>query len=37
VEERYRPWVDAGYSGLTVNTSQDEAVQYMAEIAGLNG
>lgn len=36
IKERYRPWVDAGYSGLTVNTSQDEAVQYMAEIAGLN-
>lgn len=36
IRERYRPWVDAGFTGLTVNTSQDEAIRYMAELAGLN-
>ncbi len=36
IRKRYRDWVDAGFSGLTVATGQDEAVQYMAELAGLN-
>ncbi len=36
IRERYRPWVDAGFTGLTVNTGQDEAIRYMAELAGLN-
>ncbi|MBV1906979.1 MAG: LLM class F420-dependent oxidoreductase [Pseudomonadales bacterium] len=36
IKERYRPWVEAGFTGLTVGTGQDEAIRYMAELAGLN-
>ena len=36
IKNRYRDWVDAGFSGLTVGTNQEEAVRYMAELAGLN-
>ena len=36
IRKRYRDWVDAGFTGLTVSTGQDEAVKYMAELAGLN-
>lgn len=36
IRKRYRAWVDAGFSGLTVGTSQEESVRFMAEIAGLN-
>lgn len=36
IRKRYRDWVDAGFSGLTVGTEQEEAVRFMAELAGLN-
>jgi len=36
IRKRYRDWVDAGFSGLTVGTSQEEAVRFMAKLAGLN-
>ena len=36
IKKRYRGWVDAGFTGLTVGTQQDEAVRFMAELAGLN-
>ena len=36
IRRRYRDWVDAGFSGLTVGTEQEEAVRFMAELAGLN-
>jgi alkanesulfonate monooxygenase SsuD/methylene tetrahydromethanopterin reductase-like flavin-dependent oxidoreductase (luciferase family) len=36
IKKRYRNWVDAGFSGLTVGSQQEEAVRFMAEIAGLN-
>ncbi len=36
IRRRYRDWVDAGFTGLNISTGQDEAVEFMAEIAGLN-
>lgn len=33
LKKRYRDWVDAG---LTVRSQQEEAVRFMAEIAGLH-
>ena len=36
IRKRYRDWVDAGFTGLTVGTEQEEAVRFMAELAGLN-
>ena len=36
IRKRYRDWVDAGFTGLTVGTSQEEAMTFMAELAGLN-
>ena len=36
IKKRYRDWVDAGFTGLTVGTQQDESVRFMAELAGLN-
>ena len=36
IGERYRAWEDAGISGLTVRTSQDEAVELMAKLARRN-
>lgn len=36
IKQRYRAWQDAGFTGLTVGTQQDEAVRFMAELAGLN-
>jgi F420-dependent oxidoreductase-like protein len=36
IRKRYRDWVDAGFTGLTVGSQQEEAVRFMAEIAGLN-
>ena len=36
IRKRYRDWVDAGFTGLTVGANQDEAVRFMAELAGLN-
>lgn len=36
IRKRYRDWVDAGFTGLTVGTRQEDAVRFMAELAGLN-
>jgi F420-dependent oxidoreductase-like protein len=36
IRERYRAWEDAGISGLTLRTDQDEAIELMAEVARLN-
>ena len=36
IRRRYRDWVDAGFTGLTVGTDQEQAVRFMAELAGLN-
>ncbi len=33
IRERYRAWEDAGATGLTIRTDQDEALELMAEIA----
>ncbi len=33
ITARYRPWVDAGATGLNVNTSQDDAMRLMAKLA----
>ena len=33
IRERYKPWADSGATGLTINTTQDEALELMAEIA----
>lgn len=33
IRERYKAWADSGITGLTVNTSQDEAVDLMADVA----
>ena len=35
IEERYVAWADSGVTGLTVNTDQEEAVQLMADLAGV--
>ena len=34
IRERYKPWADSGATGLTINTTQDEALELMAEITG---
>ena len=36
IRKRYRDWVDAGFTGLTVGTGQEEAITFMADLAGLN-
>ena len=36
IRERFRPWEDSGATGFTVNTTQDEALELMAEITGAN-
>ncbi len=36
IRERYRAWEDCGITGLTIRTSQDEAVRLMAEVARVN-
>ncbi len=35
IRERFRAWEDSGATGLTVNTTQDEALELMADLAGL--
>jgi F420-dependent oxidoreductase-like protein len=35
IRERYRAWGDSGATGALVRTSQDEAIELMAEVAGL--
>ena len=34
IRRRYKDWIDSGVSGLTINASQDEALELMAELAG---
>ena len=34
IRERFQPWADSGATGLTINTTQDEAIELMAEITG---
>lgn len=36
IRDRYRDWVDAGFTGLTIGTSQEAAIYFMADLAGLN-
>ena len=33
IRERYVAWADSGATGLTINTTQDEALELMAELA----
>jgi F420-dependent oxidoreductase-like protein len=33
IKERYVAWADSGATGLTINTTQDEALELMAELA----
>jgi len=35
VRERYRAWADSGITGLTIATQQTEAMELMAELAGV--
>ena len=35
IKERYKPWVESGATSLMVRTQQDEAVEILAEAAGL--
>jgi hypothetical protein len=35
IRSRYRAWENSGNTGLIIQTSQDEAVELMAEVAGL--
>jgi F420-dependent oxidoreductase-like protein len=34
IRERFRSWVDAPITGLTIHTEQDDAIELMAELAG---
>ena len=36
IKERYRAWEDSGITGLTLRTTQTEAIELMAKIARLN-
>ena len=36
IKERYRAWADSGLTGLTIRSKQPEAIEIMAEAAGLN-
>ncbi len=36
IRERYKAWEDSGATGLTVRTSQSEAMELMAELTGAN-
>jgi F420-dependent oxidoreductase-like protein len=33
IRERYKAWADAGFTGLTVRTTQDDAIELIAELA----
>jgi F420-dependent oxidoreductase-like protein len=37
IRERFRAWQDSGATGLTLHTSQDQALELMAELAGTRG
>jgi F420-dependent oxidoreductase-like protein len=34
IRERFRAWLDSGATGLTLHTSQDQALELLAELAG---
>jgi len=36
IRSRYRAWEDSGNTGLIIQANQDEAVELMAEVAGLD-
>jgi len=36
IRARYRAWEDSGNTGLIIRTNQDEAIELMAEVAGLD-
>jgi len=36
ISQRYLNWADSGVTGMNINTTQDEAVRLMAELAGTN-
>jgi alkanesulfonate monooxygenase SsuD/methylene tetrahydromethanopterin reductase-like flavin-dependent oxidoreductase (luciferase family) len=33
IREHYKPWADSGATGLTINATQDEAIELMADLA----
>jgi hypothetical protein len=33
IRERFPAWADSGATGLTINATQDEALELMAELA----
>lgn len=35
IRERYRPWAESGITGLTVVAEQPEALDLMADLAGV--
>ncbi len=35
IRRRWKPWADCGVTGVTIHTGQTEAVELMAEVAGL--
>jgi len=37
IRERFRAWQDSGATGLTLHTSQDEALRLLADLAGARG
>jgi F420-dependent oxidoreductase-like protein len=36
ISQRHLNWADSGVTGMNINTTQDEAVRLMAELAGTN-
>jgi len=34
IRTRYRAWADSGATGLLIRSTQDEAIELMAELAG---
>jgi F420-dependent oxidoreductase-like protein len=37
ISERFEPWTSCGVTAITVSTTQDEALELMAELAGTRG
>jgi F420-dependent oxidoreductase-like protein len=37
IRERYRPWAESGFTGLTIVANQPEALELMADLAGVRG
>ncbi|HEU5320961.1 MAG TPA: LLM class F420-dependent oxidoreductase [Methylomirabilota bacterium] len=37
IRERYRPWAECGITGLTIAADQPEALELMADLAGVRG